>query len=437
MKRSIITALILALISTVWFLTGCGNPTGGGGGGGGGGNVSGPNLGTVSGHVYKANRTTQTLSGIAGYIITVSAEAMSVDVTVSSDANGYYVFNDLPSGEVTVTVTEEDPGYFDATSFTANSDRFDFIVENDFDPGTATVRGTVEGVPGSLSDNAVYISSYTVSGKAYDDSCKYYATASTYEVTGAPAENNVYLSARWYEWTGTEDIDHYAYKKLDLSAGGITYSNITFEAPITIEGVTAIPPSGYTIYNARVNLENDHSYIAPCGGIWSSLDGTSGRISRVMPIKSGERNYICFYSDNGANCVYRKYFYGRTQAEGQTFNFSSPSILTPLITNMTDGGSITGIPTIEWNSVPAASYYKASISDDTSYDFDWFGYTNDTRISLPPYLMSKLVSGHDYYISVYAYKYVNAQSPYLVDSISPSNVYLDSYLSENVEATWH
>ncbi len=122
LKNRIFFALISLLIFGVFiFISGCGNPTGGGSGGSSGSN---PNVGTVSGTVYIYDNSTATYIPTQDAYVSVTAEAMSAEVTVKVDSQGKYTFTGLPHGEVTLSLTKE--GYTHTQTLVCNNSTVNF-----------------------------------------------------------------------------------------------------------------------------------------------------------------------------------------------------------------------------------------------------------------------------------------------------------------------
>lgn len=191
MKKSIIAVFtILMVTSTIWLLSGCGNPTGGGGGGGSG---WAPNTGTVSGKVYAWDKSTSTYISISDAYVSVSAESMSSEATAKVDSNGYYIFSHLPPGEVTLTVTRD--AYNKVRTISCNSNTINFTIGNTgtYPIGSVTLRGTAEGYAANPDSGYVdvdYLSNiYYLSDMTYFDSA-----TGAFEITGVAPNETVYVA---------------------------------------------------------------------------------------------------------------------------------------------------------------------------------------------------------------------------------------------------
>ena len=430
MKSSFILVVTILMLSiAVWFISGCGsNPTGGGGAGS---EVSNPNTGTISGYVYKHNDTTGVNTGMAGIILSVSTEAMRMEVSATTDSTGRYTLSGLSNGTVPVTATWEVSSWLEGFTIVANNDTINFVIDYEEDPGTATIRGTLEGISG-VPSNYCWIDPYPISGRYFNYDSMYDETTQTYEVTYAPDDGLTYLTADWDD--GVQE--RYAYNKINTNGGGTFDLNISFESEVTLEGVSATPPSGYTMYSASAYIAKDKKALIYAGGKWDPVSSTNGVISRVIPLKSGDSYRISLGAKDSNNEYLTKYFYDRTAGSNQNFQFSSLQTPDPFVKYLIDGGVVTGTPTFEWQSVPGATSYYVDLSGWNVNEFDWWAYTNDNKITLPPSVVSRLVSGESYDLTIRANKYVNDAPIYKMNEIS-SDRYLDYRLSNYITFTWN
>lgn len=405
---SIGTLVIILGLSVFFYInSGCGsNPTGGGGGGGGGGVI--PQSGTISGHVYDQNKTTWTYTGTTDAYVTVSSEAMSMEVTATTDATGYYTITGLPAG-ATVMITATKEGR-DPVTIVTNSSTANIIITSIFssgDPGTATIRGTVEGITGSPGLN-VY--AYPLSGKAFHTSGVYYSASHTYQITGAPDDGDTYVVAN-INGTGL-----YAYNIVNTSGGGIHDCIITFESNTrTIEASLITPPDNYSVTWVGVWISKNNMYLAKVYGKAVTTGTTICTIEGLPPLKPGDYYCVVIGAKNGANEKLYKYFYGRSAGSGQIFDFSSPSLPAAFMKFPPDGITIAGTPTFEWNNISDASYYLLIVTGTSS---NWFAFTNGTKISMPVDIVNSLTSG-TYDWQVYAYKTPNFSGVHNMNADSP------------------
>lgn len=428
MKRSIITALIVGSIASIWLLAGCGNPTGGGGGGGGGGSAN-PNMGTISGYVYTYNRTTGVYSGISA-VVSVSTEAMTLEVAASTDADGKYTLMGLPSGTVAVTATREVGGSWAnlrEMTIVANSDIINFVICGMYEPGTSTIRGTIEGLAGNPAlEIYTNVTVRTASGRRSDYSFSYNPGTYRYEITGAPADRDTYVNIMY---------DKYGYNKIDTSGGGQYSLNISLESWITLEGTVLNIPDNYLFEQADAEIFNNHRFVSE----WFYTCNKTGPESfslNIIPAKSGD-SYCAYINANSADSAFFKYFYYDNLGTKETFDLSSLALPEKLVTSPSVNEIISGTPSFEWNSVPGVTYYYLECYDKAIpyTSFYWGVYTCDTRISLPACVMSQMISGHKYYFSVEAVKYINPDPIYNLN-IFTSNREIDYDLSGAVVFSW-
>ncbi len=408
MKRSIIFALTILLVSsTIWLLSGCGsNPTGGGGSnpGSSANNSVSPNNGTISGYAYRYNQSTGTCTGISGIIVTVSTEAMTQESSVATDSSGYYFLTGLPSGEIAVTATSEIPGFLDATTVVMNSDKFNFYMDAIRDAGTATISGTVDGI-GSSWGSSLYLDSATASGNLYQYSSTYYSGTHTYEAHGLPENDTVYIDIE----NGPPFVC--AYNKI-VSNGNSPYTmDVSFEPFVTIEASCVNVPNDYSLYWLDADVFYNYTDLFWACNEYSSTNAKNGQAYNICKLKPGDSYGVDVEMVNSNDVYIDKMFYG-CNAGATTFDMSMPSVSGKLISCPSAEANITGLPTIEWNAVPDTDYYQVTFNDLASFGFYWTGYTHETQIGLPAYLIDKLVSGHQYSVSVYAYKWMSTPPIY-------------------------
>jgi len=402
------TLLILAICGIVFLISGCGaSPTANLGT-----SVIVPNTGSISGHVFSLNTTNQTFSGLSGYVVTVSTEAMTAEASFLTGSDGAYQLDRLPSGAVTITVTYESGGLFRSLSYTADSNSFDFVVDYSSDPGPSTVIGTIEGWSYDPLNDSFDVSCVAGSGRDYDSTLVRFDDANnTFEVAGAPSEGTTYVVADWWDDSFPPfGLDVYAYNKINTLGGSVHDCEITFEFSATIEGNVVNMPTGYTFTNAIASISNDHKNIVDAMGSISFPTVSSFRLSELIPAKSGDSYQVQILADTPDLDYYQKFFYNRSSVTGQTFNVNLPSLPTPIIKYINNGDFITGTPTVEWNSVPGASYYMIQIHDSDNGS-DWVCYTNETRATLPSCVKDRFISGDDFYILLIAYKAINMNAP--------------------------
>jgi len=409
MKKTLFAFFVLGLcVLSIAFLHGCASsPTSGGGSS----SDVAPNTGTISGYVYVCDHGGGTYTGTPEVIISVSTEAMSLEVVTTTDASGKYTLSGLSSGLITVTATGA--GY-DPQTIVANSSTINFVIKNLGIglAGTATIRGTIEGVAGGTS---VSLKAYPFSQKHFNSSTYFFdLTTLTYEVTGAPDDGDTYIRAYYTDGGGNL---HFAYNKITTSSGGTFYMNISFEAGVTIDATIISVPSGYTASNIWASVSKNNRKIVR---VSDNLDisGTSCQLNGIAPLKSGDSYIVTIVATDAADDGYIKDYFGRSTGN-QTFidNSSMPS---PFMVNP-PSCNFTTIPTsLEWNSVSGADYY---VLDVYGTSFAWHIYTADTKIKIPPSIVSLMPAGGKN-LDIVARHYVTSPPQiYNLNAISPDNYY--------------
>ena len=407
LKSYLLSAVIL--ISGTVILYGCGSGATRGGGGGGSNN---PNLGTITGHVYIYDGTNELMIGTADAIVSVSTEAMSLEVSVTTGASGAFTLSGLPSGILTITATKE--GITPILSVVANSNKVDLVIGGfgSYPVGTATIRGTIEGAPFSGGVSPIFqVKPYLYNGKFYDFFGTADATTGTYEITGAPDAGLTYVRAVYVD--SSAFVYYQAYAKVSPAPSSLTYLDIPHQDGITMDVHLLNKPSNHTVTGIRVYLSNGYARLNSLNGVEPTTDASSDyKIENQLPLQSGDSYMIEVRLSDEAGLKSRKAFFGCTGAN-QSLDVMLPIEQSTFLKFPAGGTSFSDISTLEVEGVSGASYYVVMIKDPS--DYIWYIYSETTKISLPKNIRSKLSGA--YAVVVYAYKGHNTPAVYEMNHV--------------------
>jgi hypothetical protein len=386
-KSDLFILMLLATFISLIFIYGCGsNPSGGGGSSSSGS----PNIGTISGHVYVHDISNATYLPYQGAIVSVSSEAMSREVCASSDASGKYTLNSVPSGDVLISVTwEADQALSIATSLAD----VNFVIYDTWEAGSVTVRGTVEGFLGAPTFAGINVS--FLSGNWWKTVRTWDPSTFTFEVTGLPANETVYISSVLDYGSGNYLR---SYGRVDTTGGGVKYLNIDASRIATIDA-TFTHTSG-TVSHVMASIENNYKSLRYLYD--ESVSGTTHKLSPLFQPYSGDYYLIEVWEDNAAGDIFEPRFWGISTGT-QAFDLSTYTMPSSFVVFPTTQETFTTSPTFEWNAVSSASRYEVNLwNRDES--FHWLAYTNDNKIKFPPNILNLMTNG-SYEVSVVAVKF--------------------------------
>lgn len=399
-----VCAIALLLISGAIVLYGCGAAPGSGGGS----SSVNRNMGTISGSVSELNETSGLFEPFAGALIAVSTEAMSVEVTSTSDAQGIYTLRGLPTGEVQLNVSG---GGYTPCSAVADLDKIDFVIGKKKPALTelTSIKGTIEAIP-----LARHVHDRHIRANAYNNLYRYMpvtyeSSTNTYEVRNVPVGDTIYVMAM----AGTDGtsnsytMDCYAYNKI-VAGSGTNYLNISFEPMVSIEATCSLLP-GFTVEGYAAYISTGNKFMLQAENLWGAMSNTF-TIGR-LPALQGDDKYIIGI---GVKNIYgdrlQKYFYNIGQGNS-SFDISSPSVPSgSFLAYPASGETISGTATFEWQSVSWADFYELWVYDSATYS-KWIVWTRNNKITMPNNIWNSLPSG-DYSYQVYAYKFKNFPDKY-------------------------
>ncbi|MFC1568294.1 hypothetical protein ACFL37_01190, partial [Candidatus Margulisiibacteriota bacterium] len=202
--------------------------------------------GTISGYVYDFytyDSEARTFTGIEGVTVVAVANGASAAALASAtsvattDADGHYTLENVPSGTVAITAFKSG-----CSSNTIVTDRalVSFIIYvhggtySSASAGTATITGALSGIPATAV--SIFGSARSEQGSTSWPDWNYNTATSTYEVTNAPDDGETYVTVYYTTYESGAYVYKYAYGKVNTSAGEIANLDIAFGEYATLSG---------------------------------------------------------------------------------------------------------------------------------------------------------------------------------------------------------
>ncbi len=370
--------------------------------------------GTITGYVYdqySLNYSTMTFTGtpdvtVLATVVDASAAGVSAQTTyvATTAADGSYTLSGLTSGQ-TLNITAFKDGYVSQTIITDKSTvNFPFTPQSGSmgsSAGTATITGTITGIP----DSVTYVYGRATSANQSSSDFTYYSATGTYEVEDAPDDGETYVLTYFYTTEAGSSVAKYAYGKVNTEAGGTASLNIAHGTYSSLSGSVAGPTDS--------NLKYAYAYLAKGyrtkGSMgYEALNFTASstyEIQYLAPLQSGDSYALYAYGTMEGGSFY-KFFYG--VSDDVALDCSEATLPVPGAYSAcpASGEDLAGeIPYFTWQAVSGDNvFYSVSLYNTSSYKTIWTGMTKGTRIDFPAGLSGSgaLVSDEEYSWSVTA-----------------------------------
>jgi hypothetical protein len=363
--------------------------------------------GVVSGYVYDFytyDSSAKTFSGMEGATVVAVASGASAAAIASStsiattDADGHYTLENVPSGTVAITAFKS--GCSSNTIVTDRALVGFLLYRHGGSPysstdGTATITGSVSGIPASAI--SIYGSAKSEQGSTSWSDWSYNSSTTTYEVANAPDDGETYVIIYYTSYESAAYVYRYAYGRVNTSPGETANLDIAFGEYTTLSGNISAP-SGFTPNHVSPSLYKGYQQRAYFSS--SYLFGASTyEITGLPRLLSGDSIGVSVSSTSEAGSL-TAYFYGLT---GSDLDFSSLSFPTLGSACPTDEANLAGtLPSFSWDAVAGSNvFYAISLYDVTTPESItvWNCLTTGTSVAFPSAVSSggtALASGKEY-----------------------------------------
>jgi len=367
--------------------------------------VDQPNYGSIDGYVYDyatANYNTGTYTGTSG------ATVMTSTKSAITDANGYYKLEGIPAGEIAVTVFKDN--YY-STTLIANRSRMNFLISPQvvvfpLRKGTATITGTIEGLPVGATIYGRAVSSRKSS--EWPD-WSYNASTKTYTISNAPDEGEVYVTVYYNISGGTL---YYTYGKVTANPGETKSLDLRFGTYTSLSGNVSVP-SGYTVSRTiSCSLYKGYQHRGYFTQISLLSTATTYEVLGLPPLSAGDYYLIYLTAQDSNGNQISKYFYNSTGGT-QDLDLSSVPALNLTSPSPANNANLSGsLPAFAWNPVSGSNINYILAITETSPESKsiWGAFISGTSISFPSGITGSgtLVSGKTYAYTVLAISYSGA-----------------------------